>query len=46
MKSRVGNATGLDFAQDFQILFPPGQFKKQDEKKLSKKYVKNFSQVL
>ena len=32
-----GNATGLDFSQDFQILFPPGQFKKKLEDFFKKK---------
>ena len=33
MQSRFGNAFCLDFSQDFQILFSPGQFKKNHEKK-------------
>ena len=32
-----GNAICLNFSQDFQILFPPGQIKKNHEEKLFKR---------
>ena len=37
----MSNLICLDFSQDFQILFPPGQFKKKHEKTFKKKL--NFS---
>ena len=44
MQSRFGNAFCLDFSQDFQILFSPGQFKKNHEKK--KPFVKKPNKIL
>ena len=42
--SRVGNVIILDLSQDFQILFPPGQFKKNHKKNRKKrKKTKHFS---
>ena len=38
MWSSFCNAVSLDFSQDFQILFPPGQFKKNHEKYFYEKY--------
>ena len=37
MESRFGNANCLDFSQDFELVFPPGQFKKNHEKNAFKK---------
>ena len=34
---KMSNLICLDFSQDFQILFPPGQFKRKHEKTFKKK---------
>ena len=39
---RIGNAICQDFSQAFQILLPPGQFKKNYEKNLFLKKMNYF----